>query len=369
VKHNVRKEKEKDEKALMDDLMAGLDASMFSSPVKSQLSQAKGKGVMSPVRMGCRMERQRSPVKQVKPETHRSPLKPTIPTNRPIIPTKANGTNEVKRTSKAFVPIKLEVNSESIKPAPEVKIDIKPVLEDDDEFTFDFDLDELAGLDDDILLKPHVAAKSIHPVRNPEVPSPPVGYSSTPWLRCSVELVLDGLRFGDGVIPDVLDFSGAGSSTAVGKVSLESGFVSELILQTLVVTIPGGVRRVVHLKERWVDTNVKRGQSFSICSKWANVLTCRRYDQHHLSHPRRGSHRNRIQIPINIPNPPPRPNAHNDINRQRNALYPKTNPPNNDKSIRTCYETNLIWKYSTHSPSKCSFRKDFFRRRNEEKAG
>jgi hypothetical protein len=229
VKHNVRKEREKDEKALMDDLMAGLDASMFSSPVKSQLSQSKGEGLISPVRMGGRVERQRSPVKQMKPETHRSPLKSTIPTNRPIIPMKVNGTNEMKRIPKAFVPIKLEVELEVTKPVPEVKVDMKPVLEDDDEFTFDFDLDELAGLDDDILLKPHVAAKSIYPVKNPEVPSPPAGYQSTPWLRCSVELVLDGLRFGDGVIPDVLDFSGAGPSTAVGKVSPPMKIVSELM--------------------------------------------------------------------------------------------------------------------------------------------
>jgi hypothetical protein len=227
AKHNVKKEK--DEKALMDDLMAGLDASMFSSPVKSQLSQSKAEGVTSPASIGGRVERQRSPVKQMKPETHRSPLKSTIPINRPIIPMKVNGTNEVKRIPKAFVPIKLEVEMEVTKPVPEVKVDIKPVLEDDDEFTFDFDLDELAGMDDDILLKPHVAAKSIYPVKNPEVPSPPVGYQSTPWLRCNVELVLDGLRFGDGVIPDILDFSGAGPSTAVGKVSPPMKIVSELM--------------------------------------------------------------------------------------------------------------------------------------------
>jgi len=227
VKRDMKKEK--DEKALMDDLMAGLDASMFSSPVKSQLSQPKGEGVMSPVRTGYRIERQRSPVKSIKAESHRSPLKTTIPTNRPIIPIpKVHATNEVKRTPKAFVPIKLEL--EDIKPVSKVKIDIKPVLEDDDEFSFDFNLDELAEMDDDILLKPHVAAKPIYPVKNPEVPSPPDKYQSTPWLRCSVELVLDGLRFGDGVIPDVLDFSGAGSSTAVGKVSLDSGFLSVLMV-------------------------------------------------------------------------------------------------------------------------------------------
>ena len=50
------------------------------------------------------------------------------------------------------------------------------------------------------------------------MPAPPVGYRSTPWFRCTIELVLDGLRFGDGVVPDVLDFSDAGPSVTNGKV-------------------------------------------------------------------------------------------------------------------------------------------------------
>jgi hypothetical protein len=229
--HKAVTNKEKDEKALMDDLMAGLDASMFSSPVKSQLSQSKVERIKSPVGIGSRVERQKSPVKPLKVETFRSPLKSTIPTNRPIVPIpKVNTTNDVKRVPKAFVPIKLKLEVEDIKPVPEVTLDIKPVLEDDDEFTFDFDLDELAGLDDDILLKPHVNAQPIYPIKNPEVPSPPAGYQLTPWLRCKVELVLDGLRFGDGVIPDILDFSDSGPSTMVGKVSLGCWFVSALIL-------------------------------------------------------------------------------------------------------------------------------------------
>jgi hypothetical protein len=64
-------------------------------------------------------------------------------------------------------------------------------------------------------------AQSIYPVKNPEVPSPPAGYTSTPWIRCSVEIVLDGLRFGDGQIPDdLLALSDGGPSTNVGKVGL-----------------------------------------------------------------------------------------------------------------------------------------------------
>jgi hypothetical protein len=163
--HVVQWEKENpvdnDEKALMDDLMAGLDASMFeglaNSPVKSQaLSQVN----MSPARVREGKLERISPVKSRVKVEHRSPLRPSI-TNRPIIAIpKALGPpkNEIKRVPKAFVPIKLELE-ENIKPIQEIKVDVKPVLEDDDEFTFDFDLDELAGMDDDLLLKPHVAAK------------------------------------------------------------------------------------------------------------------------------------------------------------------------------------------------------------------
>jgi hypothetical protein len=157
---------ERDEKALMDDLMAGLDASMFdglaSSPVKSQvISQVQRDS--SPVGIkGRRTERQASPAKTIKVEKHRSPLRPTGPSNRPTLPIPkvlVTPKPEVKRVPKAFVPIKLEL-VEDIKPAVEtVKVDIKPVLEDEDEYTFDLDLDELAGMDDDLLLKPHVTAK------------------------------------------------------------------------------------------------------------------------------------------------------------------------------------------------------------------
>jgi hypothetical protein len=67
---------------------------------------------------------------------------------------------EIKRLPKAFVPIKFDFEDVvPEKPVLEVKTDIKPVLEDEDEFTFDFDLDELAGMDDDLLLKPHVSSK------------------------------------------------------------------------------------------------------------------------------------------------------------------------------------------------------------------
>ena len=174
----------RDEKALMDDLMAGLDASMFdgaaSSPVKSQsLSQVvrsrdspiKRERQVSPIRPKISMARQVSPERQ-KVKIERSPLRPTapIPTNRqakaisttPTIPKACNEPPikaEPKRV-KAFLPIKIELEPEiPISVVHEIK-DVKPVLQDEeDEFTFDFNLDELAGMDDNMLLKPHVEAK------------------------------------------------------------------------------------------------------------------------------------------------------------------------------------------------------------------
>jgi len=170
----------RDEMALMDDLMAGLDASMFdgaaSSPVKSHsLSQVvrsrdspvKRQRQVSPLRPKTSMARQVSPERQ-RIKIERSPLRPTlpIPTNRQTaVPTIPRGFHEspIKaepKRVKAFLPIKIELEPEiPLSVVHDIK-DVKQVLEDEeDEFTFDFNLDELAGMDDDMLLKPHVEAK------------------------------------------------------------------------------------------------------------------------------------------------------------------------------------------------------------------
>jgi hypothetical protein len=169
------KENGRDEKALMDDLMAGLDASMFdgiaSSPVKSQVVVARD--------LPVRRQRQGSPMRPsvtmgVKPirqdiKMERSPLRPTLPlpVNRPIktnsnLPKAFNEPiikTEPKRV-KAFAPIKIEFEEKVPQPMIQEVKDEKPVLVDEeDEFTFDFNLDELAHMDDDLLMKPHVDAK------------------------------------------------------------------------------------------------------------------------------------------------------------------------------------------------------------------
>jgi hypothetical protein len=163
--------KDDKEKALMDDLMAGLDASMFdgtgSSPVKSQVMGKTRQGMPSPLKTQFR---ERVPIQL-------SPLRATRPVNVPrpvarLSPKKAQAPKtetmvrvESKPAPRTFRPIKveLEIRIPDVKESKNdlVKTASKPVLldEEEDEFTFDFDLDELAHMDDDLLLKPHAAAK------------------------------------------------------------------------------------------------------------------------------------------------------------------------------------------------------------------
>lgn len=161
----------KDEETMMDDLMAGLDASMFdgldSSPVRSQkLSQHAS---------SQRRDREK-PMSLSKPtntapstrEAVRQPLgERTDLSDRSV---RASRSPLKTRPLPAFRPIKLEPNPLPVAPldlqipTPEHKsrtfgLEIKPVLEDEDEFAFHFDLQEFAQLDDDVLLKPHATAK------------------------------------------------------------------------------------------------------------------------------------------------------------------------------------------------------------------
>jgi hypothetical protein len=170
----------KDEKALMDDLMAGLDASMFdgmgSSPVKSQsLSQGLTGRKPQPSPLGSRSDAGE------RPRADRSPLGSTRPINVPrafarpspkkslLLKSESVVKVESKPASRAFRPIPTPVKVELEARAPSleikevtanlVKTASKPILlDEEDEFTFDFDLDEFAHMDDDLLLKPHAAA-------------------------------------------------------------------------------------------------------------------------------------------------------------------------------------------------------------------
>jgi hypothetical protein len=163
--------KDDKEKALMDDLMAGLDASMFngmgSSPVKSQVMGKSSQGRASPLKAKVRehVPIQLSPLRDTRPVNVSRPVARVSPKKAQALKVEPMIRVESKPAPRAFRPIKVELEI-GIPDVKETKNDLvktasKPVLmdEEEDEFTFDFDLDELAHMDDDLLLKPHAAAK------------------------------------------------------------------------------------------------------------------------------------------------------------------------------------------------------------------
>jgi hypothetical protein len=149
---------------------------MGSSPVKSQsLSQGLTGRKPQPSPLGSRSDAGE------RPRADRSPLGSTRPINVPrafarpspkkslLLKSESVVKVESKPASRAFRPIPTPVKVELEARAPSleikevtanlVKTASKPILlDEEDEFTFDFDLDEFAHMDDDLLLKPHAAA-------------------------------------------------------------------------------------------------------------------------------------------------------------------------------------------------------------------
>jgi len=144
-KDRHRKVTRKDEKALMDDLMAGLDASVFDN---SELS----------------------PVKQVHPaRTPRSPLKVKIENGTPI----QLRISPVKREPSPH-PYELDMWRPQVKVDLDVKVEVVPSenvsvagvdsktgLHDEDFLEFDFGLADMSAFDDDLLLKPEAVEVSV----------------------------------------------------------------------------------------------------------------------------------------------------------------------------------------------------------------
>ena len=182
----------KDEKALLDDLMAGLDASVFDnfevSPVKPTHRQSH-----SPVKVKVETDsgsysanRRPSPAKRLGPRGSLSPSKQQTHVDRtplrgiassflassldhtktsPIRPPKAVTTKTVKREplSRAEADVKVETGFSSdvkkVLSLPDhlvLEKDVKPKLFDEDLVDFDFDLSDLSAFEDDLLLKSEV---------------------------------------------------------------------------------------------------------------------------------------------------------------------------------------------------------------------
>lgn len=220
----------KDEQTMMDDLLAGLDASTFDmSPTKSQSTQPKSQ---------AKVERE-SPLKSRRSNQcdTRAQTPGTFGKSQP------SSSSPLHRANRLPVKVEIEDGSGSSRnEVTEVKVKTDEELFEDLDDLCDLDFGDLSAFDEDLYEPPPPAVSLFsdwdarpsgrinlisdyqikYPIAHPAVPRPRDGYASTPWLRCTVEFVYDGLRFGDGVIPSrgileqMVGSSGAGSP--VGKV-------------------------------------------------------------------------------------------------------------------------------------------------------
>lgn len=217
----------------MDQLMAGLDASMFENVVSS------------PIRPKSNKPSQRSPL-QVKRE---SLFSPQSSSTRP-------GSKESFRIKVEHQPQAHVRTDDHPCPPTFMLVEDTPAAKkveewDDPGFLVDFDLGDLSAFDEDLELPS--LPQNLYPIRNPSVPPRPAGYQPTPWSRCTVKFASDGLRFADGAIPPLEKLSlGSPSRLSGGK--------------TIIVETPVETLRVVHLKERWADVRVCTGDTVNIIS-------------------------------------------------------------------------------------------------------
>lgn len=261
----------KEEQELMDTLLSGLEASMFDDmsssqpqpqpPARSQLSRSPVKAKRTPLKP--KAVRAMSPVKANIPRP--------LPSTRPAYakPTAAAGVVKAQREPCA---VKLERPSQAVTvnleppqlklepvqvqarlehpayPSPPALVPLekdanseKTLLDDDDMYTFDFDLSDLSAFDADLLMAPPPPQVSQillghggradrqvrYPILHPDVPPPPEGFTSTPWLRCTVRHIFHGIHFADGKAPDATALLRASSSSAGGSASSKVSFSAQ----------------------------------------------------------------------------------------------------------------------------------------------
>ncbi|KAL1411310.1 DNA replication endonuclease-helicase Dna2 [Vanrija albida] len=303
----ARKDKE-NEDAFMADLLSGLDGAEFDAPPSSSLPSPK----RMPGRVSTPSQRPaalpdalpeadlidfltqpRLPTPQRRPlaPLQRSPVRRAVPgkgkpSTSAFQPLKkvAKVEAEVKRKAAPKVELKVEPKFEpkpvvqvkaepaplplpvAVKPEPaaEPTLNIKPLDAADDtdafplppasqesQYDMDWDLDALAMIDESALLKETIK----YPVLHPPLPPLPDGYRPTPWLRCNVEAVYDELL---DTIPD------EETSLFWSAMEMQTGLRSQG--KTLAVTCAEGTRRLIHLKERWADIKVRKGDVVNLVS-------------------------------------------------------------------------------------------------------
>ncbi|ODN92700.1 DNA replication ATP-dependent helicase Dna2 [Cryptococcus wingfieldii CBS 7118] len=287
---NEKKEQpsHQDDQAMMDSLLAGLDASVFDdwgensqpSPKKPRLPQ--GSSFCSP-----RKEKRPRPsnvrIEPVPPTKRAKALSPrkVVVEQKPSVGTGPRGSlgetvAQIVSRKSAFAPtvVKREAPTSPIRAerTPEVKVEVdipqshkpvnavkspkqvekvKPEIEDEDMFEFEFGLEDLDFDEQELLARPPPVK---YPVAHPNVPPAPPGYEPTEWIRCTVDACLEGHLFEDGIIP---------SPAEVERLPL----ADDCAAKTLIVSIARGKgKRVVHLKDRWADTLVKKDDIVNIVS-------------------------------------------------------------------------------------------------------
>ncbi|KAK4689519.1 DNA replication ATP-dependent helicase/nuclease Dna2, partial [Tremellales sp. Uapishka_1] len=253
-----------DEKAMMDELMAGLDASMFDgfdltpaksghsshssvSPVKVKNEKRTMDCLFSTPRQAEKKPRRESWSTKSSPNGNTADTKRRLPALRPV-----NSQPKVSLHIKVEVdePIQRElapyvVKSEILEAPIPNHAEAKPSPDDfDDEvYDFGFDLTDVSLFSDDLLLP---QPKTRYPILNPAVPAPPVGYAPTPWRRCTVKAIAGGLKTWE--------------NEAFGEAAPGAGKT------LLVVSSKDDVQLLIHLKERWADAAIRKGDTVNIIS-------------------------------------------------------------------------------------------------------
>lgn len=276
---------------MMEDLLAGLEASAFEgfevSPAKQR--QLPRPSMVSPSR------RPLTPRRHVASQI--SPLRPAHPSSKMLVRPKSPCKQSPSKRTKAApelgraISVKVEQKVESVKPltAPPlaqvplpkaVKVeqpspkDVGPVKLEDDEFDFGFDLAELANIDEKTLIEspPSVSLDGIQLIGDfltqcrsatqslirmfrvrRQAGLPPRG-RATPWMLSSTAYG----RWMTARRAQLACWSRPPRSEAERYV----GCRCRTDEQTLMVSdVKQGIRRIVHLKERWADTEVQAGEA------------------------------------------------------------------------------------------------------------
>nr|ODN98785.1 DNA replication ATP-dependent helicase Dna2 [Cryptococcus depauperatus CBS 7855] len=289
-----------DEQALMDDILSGLDVSVLDClPLPSKntcSSQMRGKrqrsgSLLTEATRPTQRAKTSAPTMTIADETKpfaelyctkkhitkvdeplvkgmgktslsNSTVRKFIfsPAHQQASATQDSTTSEIQKVSlsasaghKAFSLIKKEDQNFQMSNMGLVSEQKQSNIGDEDFFKFNYDLAEL-DYDEEALIAKALPPKTKRPIIHPALPPKPSRYAPTPWVRCVVDAVIDGLHFHDDKVP-------------TNKELKTTSFEGSAIAKTLIVTsINESIQRIIHLKEQWADTPVEKDDIINIIS-------------------------------------------------------------------------------------------------------